>query len=896
MTPATPVSPTPVAFRLFVLDDFGLIFDYPVGWGMPERATEYSAVGSPDGDNPEMFIVFMRGDPADLSQSVIPASADPEDVLRSLLYGIDVEVTQVDRFEQPAWEAIGQNQGIGVHYILIEYGAEWIIIGGVAPSATFEQFETGIFAPVVESLTILEKPALPTLTPTLTALPLSPTPSAAGPSPTVAEEATLPAPTYAALPPTPTLPIPTSAPTRTSSAPTPPPTRTARGTANLPATATAIIRTATAQALASQSAPPTLNALALTSTQLGTELALMVTPTFTVTPTFMPSQVSTSTPSRTPTVTPDFGATATSFVTGITATAAAQVTGIGRYQNASFGVAFEVPDGWKQPYAISDNALYLTDGSAEIYFYRGDESYFAAQWGIPAGEDDPLAAAQVVADEIGGTVEPYDELDLSGARLIGEPDDPRGVLTFLALEDGAWLIASASFPADDFDTALEDTLPPLLDSLEILAYRPALTSTPMPTRSPTSTVSPTPQPTLTPVPTLTLLELADGTLALTPIENPPAGLRYAVPENWIRFYIEDEVNVQGDRLYADPEDRDRAEPLSPMLLVLRTWDTGFDADTPEDYVRDLGNLNAAIEPYGGLDYPAVWFYDRVQDSDSADMLGIAYFLQLGDDDWLTVLLFAPGYTRDDVDALDEGLMRPILESFEVVGVQAAPYATWTPGAATLAPTAVASPDTPTLTPSPSALPPTRTPILMTVSPGATRPVTVIQVDLDRFESEALGLAFDAPSGWTQDVPQERFSAVLFYSNAEDVESGIPTAPAISVLRGDSDTLDLHESRTPVEALALIGGADEDAVEPYDALDFPAARYQLESAGLLSMISVVHLAQDDWIIVVLVAPDADTLSLMDEIVGVPLLRSLEMLDPLTATAEATEEASPTAAPK
>jgi hypothetical protein len=120
-------------------------------------------------------------------------------------------------------------------------------------------------------------------------------------------------------------------------------------------------------------------------------------PTATLRPT------ATFTPTSTPTATPNWGATATVYVDSLTATASALATPVGRYEDAASGIAFDVPDGWQQPRPVNANILYLTDGTAQIFIYRGDAAYFDTDWGIPADETDLTVTADALRERAAAT-------------------------------------------------------------------------------------------------------------------------------------------------------------------------------------------------------------------------------------------------------------------------------------------------------------------------------------------------------------------------------------------------------------------------------------------------------------------------------------------------------------
>ncbi len=262
------------------------------------------------------------------------------------------------------------------------------------------------------------------------------------------------------------------------------------------------------------SIPATPNPPQMTATQIIADatataifqLSATPTPLPTSTPTRAPTATFTPSPTYTPTT--DFGATATAMVVDATATAAA-------LQAEPSAVEFDVPEGWNPPVRLSDNTLYLTDGTAKLFVYSGDAAYFAARWGIPEDVTDMSGALDALAARMGGTVS-ASPLANAVPVLLPVAHDEQGVV-YLVMGD-PWVIVSASAPEDDFETFQMDIVEPLIQSFKGAA--PTVTPTPV---EPSAT--PTPEPTAAPV-------------TFEPYTNETMGLAFDVPVGWAEYIDE----------------------------------------------------------------------------------------------------------------------------------------------------------------------------------------------------------------------------------------------------------------------------------------------------------------------------------------------------------------------
>ncbi len=488
----------------------------------------------------------------------------------------------------------------------------------------------------------------------------------AWPSPTNTPTPVPPTPTPRPTDTTTPTPVPTNTPLPTATdTPTPRPTNTPTSTPTpLPPTPFATLEPsptgaapdlfATATALASS---PTPGAAELTATQIvaeatdaaiaqatQTQVALDLTAT---------QAASAQTPTPPPTATPDLQATATAIVLAATATAEALA-------EQPLGLIFPLPEGWRAPVQLDAHTLRLTDGTAEIFIYRGDSAYFAEAWGIPADETDLVAAARALARQVNGKLLPFE--GKAAIPILLAPGAGRQGVLYLAPLDGEWLLLSGNAPEAELPAYQADVFEPLLLALEVIPPGVTPTPTPRPMR--------TPQPTRTPIvipPTST-----PSGPALVTYRSAALGLEFLIPEGWMETAPDDlslaEANVSGVLFFASAEDAARSAdtPSQPLLMVLRAQPGAETLDVPENtpagLLSGLFNVPAANIMPVEMDFPAArGLIVR------ADSTAILYALALGPDDWAVVGAVVP--LAYDFQAVDDELLCPLLDSLTVFGAE-----------------------------------------------------------------------------------------------------------------------------------------------------------------------------------------------------------------------------------
>ncbi|MGQ9851513.1 MAG: hypothetical protein ACUVSU_15840, partial [Aggregatilineaceae bacterium] len=482
-------------------------------------------------------------------------------------------------------------------------------------------------------------------TATFTLVPPTATPrptNTATPSPTATATAT-----FTLVPPTAT-PRPTNTATATPSPVPPTPFATLEPSPSAPAPD--LFATATALALS-----PTLSAAELTATQVIAEATDAAIAQATQTQTALDLTATEAalylTPTSSPTATPDLYATATAIVAGATATAQGLAA-------PPLGLDFPVPEGWRAPVQVDTYTVRLTDGTAELFIYRGDAAYFAEAWGIPADETDLVAAAQALALRVNGAMQPFEGKAAIPIRL--PPSAGRQGVLYLAPLEGEWLLLSGNAPVEALPAYESDVFEPLLLALEVIPPGVTLTPTPRPMR--------TPQPTRTPIvipPTPT-----PAAPALVNYSSTALGLSFLVPDGWTETAPEDlnpaDVDVTGAVFFASAEDAaaPAATPSQPLLMVLRVRPGAETLDAPENepaaVLTDLFNVPAANITPVEMAYPAA--RGLIVEADSTAIL---YALALGKDDWVVVGAVVP--LAYDFQSLDDLVLCPLLDSLTVTG-------------------------------------------------------------------------------------------------------------------------------------------------------------------------------------------------------------------------------------
>ncbi|NLF75115.1 MAG: hypothetical protein GX573_05410, partial [Chloroflexi bacterium] len=462
--------------------------------------------------------------------------------------------------------------------------------------------------------------------------------------------------------------------------PTLPPTRTLTPHQM---TVTAIVSGATAAAQGTFTVTPVMpapsatgNPILLTATAIIAQ-ASQTAQAFQPTPTPRPTLRPTRTPTPTPTETPDWEATATAIVAS--ATAAAQRTPSGAVEDGAarftlgpddeITLRLTVPEGWPAPDVLDTHTLYLTDDTAQIFIYTGDAAYFENTWQIPADADFATEAAVAVQTNItGGTLTAYASGTARVARIL--LDDGAGAVYVIHAGSNEWLILSASVPPDEFEDYQTDVFEPLIASLDVDIEEIAM---PTPTSSPTA------------------IPASQTPVSVERYESDELGLAFEAPRGWDTDLERSDfvagVTLNAVLFYSNSDDVEVGEPSAPALSVVRMDGTVTSVRTPRDLLQTmLGNDLDQIESYAALDYPAA----RGTSPDTIELPAIVYALQLTEDDWLMVLLVAPG-AADQLPRLEETVLLPLLHSLEVSEA----------GPPTAPPTRTPEPsDTPSPTPTP----------------------------------------------------------------------------------------------------------------------------------------------------------------------------------------------------
>ncbi|MBN1680672.1 MAG: hypothetical protein JW966_10295 [Anaerolineae bacterium] len=887
-TRTIPPSPTPTAisYATHYSSLLAVSFDYPDDWEIPREVSPYSIVTTPAMGREFDLLALTRGRPDDLVREGIMFSTDAQEALEMLVYGYDVIVRPTERFGVPAFEATGAVQEISFHYYLIDYEEEWLFLAGTTDTAYFETFETTIYEQFVSSISITPLPPTPTPTATWT-----PSPSLTiFPSPTMMQFKVTPTagPTNTKQPasPTPLPPLPTEAlPSPTG--PTP----------DFMATATAIVSEATsaARVTATTSAVPpastgtvtawptgtvtvwptgtaTLVPYAQTATQLWSDMWATASPYVppSRTPTRYPSPSATYLPTITPTSTRNWPDTATAIVASVTAAAGERepVTA------DTLGLTFETPEGWPAPYQRDENSIFLTDRRAQVFIYRGDSAYATEHWSILPGETDPLmaayAVATAVAGEAAGAVEAYDHPDYAGVRILIESAHGSGALYLFSPAEDDWIIVSASSDTRAFETYLNNTFEPLVQSLTVSTAPPITTATP--TRPPLATPLAAPSPIITPVPSL--------------IETPiiELGVTLDTPIGWT-FAVNKELddlppNAAGIFLYSNPDDTgDFPSSGEAVIMLMRinlgNIDTPDIPNTPPEFLTVLYAVKPEqVTPFDADNFPT----GRLELLDKDGPQRVIYGIKLNANDWFVISLVAA--PEIDIQLMDTALIHPMLESITITG----------PGPE-LSPTLTRTPR-PTKTLAPTATPqPSRTP----------KPTPIA---LEPYNAEPLGLKLDVPAGWTVEYPEmgdePGIVGAMFYADKNDVERDVLLDLALAIARIDGTQYEtLNETRIDsLESLFIddfqIPASD---ITPFTGMDYPAVRAIIEMPEEESSIIVygVQLGKDDWFAAIVIMPSDMNPLWLEETFLQPLLRSISVTGPIQPGPTAIPAALPTKAP-
>jgi hypothetical protein len=146
------------------------------------------------------------------------------------------------------------------------------------------------------------------------------------------------------------------------------------------------------------------------------------------------------------------------------------------------------------------------------------------------------------------------------------------------------------------------------------------------------------------------------------------------------------------------------------------------------------------------------------------------------------------------------------------------------------------------------------------------------------------------------LPEMGVAAVFFFANADDAANlnDTPTAPAMLIMRiGQGNLLFTDGVETPADVLVELLSIDREQIRPFDGTAYPAARALIEEADGNGVVYALQLADNDWALVVMVAPVGDNIRLLDETLLMPVVRSLEVTR--SATPEPTATLPPTRTP-
>ncbi len=464
--------------------------------------------------------------------------------------------------------------------------------------------------------------ALPSDTPTATATPTD----TATPSPTATYT---PSTTPTPLPPTDTLtpsttPLPpTQAMTLAPSPTTPTPDLFASATAQalptgtptqLPVllTVTRIVQNATATAQALPSATPT----PVPPTATPTPLPVLLTVTRIVQNATATAQ---ALPSATPTPVPPTGTVEATPTTPAT---------VGSAESA-LGLRFTLPEDWQPLHQPSPHWLYMTDGTAHLYIYRGDSAYFAEHgWGISANETRLLAAASALAAHTGGQLRSFAD-KAAVPILLPAKEGQQGMLFLQQLRSGAdsaeWLLVSLSAPSDALADYAQNMVEPLLESVEVIEELPGAL------------------PTATPSPTSAQAATAEAQSQL------PFGVNAHVPEGWSAFLpINDHIVYTTDgqaRIFIT---------AGPAAYFAERW------NIPEDVTDTLRASSAVLRRLGGkkiaFDPARQMVILRLE---RPETVSLTYLMPHPSGGWVLVSVSAP---KDGFEAYQQAVFDPFIAS------------------------------------------------------------------------------------------------------------------------------------------------------------------------------------------------------------------------------------------
>ena len=271
------------------------------------------------------------------------------------------------------------------------------------------------------------------------------------------------------------------------------------------------------------------------------------------------------------------------------------------------------------------------------------------------------------------------------------------------------------------------------------------------------------------------------------------------------------------------------------------------------------------------------------------MQSIIYLAQ--DSPWVLVSAIAP---VDEFDAYRADVFEPLVQSIgdaEADVPMPVPAGETTPTPLPVKPSVTPTPVEASATPIPAKPSATPLPVEATATP-APQPVT-----FESYSNKAIGLALDIPTGWVEYtdpsmvLPEMGVMAVFFFSNPADAGSveDTPTDPALFLMRIGTNSLDFLEVaniKTPAELLFQAFGQESDEVKPFTLEDYPAARALIrgdtedDEDGI---IYALDLGEDGWLVGGLVVPAGYNVLLLDETVMMPVMRSVQVIGPVSTDA-------------
>ncbi len=453
-----------------------------------------------------------------------------------------------------------------------------------------------------------------------------------------------------------------------------------------------------------------------------------------------------------------------------------------------------------------------------------------------------MTATQLIAD-----------VTATAAAATPAPPTPSGAqMTATQLIADVTATAAAATPAPPTLSAFQMTATQVIQDATAMALQ-AGSATPRMTETARPTFTLTPSATFTATAdygaTATQV-VADATATAAALEAEAPDITLPVPEGWA-----DPRRIDAHTFYlADG---------TAELFVYR-GDTAFFETRwgiPADETRVLHAASAIVRLTGGkktaFDVRLQMVTIQVPDE---DVQGVIYLLARPEaDGWLLVSASAPAasfgaYKTEVFDPLANEL------AGAVSGAEAQE-----PDAATPAPT-----ETPV-------------PPLTAIPSGAA--IVPSDVALTAQRSARLALALDVPEGWHRvaddemNDPDMGLHVELFFADPADAErpNETPARPALAVMRFQDDQFLMTGGvATPGDLMVQLMDIEREAIAAFDGADYPAARAMFEEPGMVGVLYALQLADDDWVLVLLSVPPGDNVALWDEVVLMPVVRSVAVL--------------------